>query len=413
MAFKVIMPKLGLTMQEGTIIKWFKSEGEPVHQGEQLYEFETDKAVMQVEAKADGVVGKILAGEGVTAPVGGTVAWIVAPGEEVPEEVPEKVPDEVFDSKASDSVVAAPSAETGGRERGERLKASPVARRLAGEAGLDLTAVQGTGPGGRITKRDVEQALARAKESPPPAATSAVVVEEPTAPSGVAIPLTGLRAVIARRVAESAHTTAPVTLTTEVDAGELVAVREKLKAEEERDESESEEVSYNDLVIMIVARALRAFPFMNARLQGETIEQLAEINVGLAVDTERGLVVPVIRNADRKSLLQITQERRDLVERAHAGKATPDDLTGGTFTLTNLGMYSVDTFTPLINLPETAVMGVGRIAERPLVHQGQIVARPTLWLSLTFDHRLVDGAPAARFLQHIGRLIEQPYLCLI
>jgi len=290
-------------------------------------------------------------------------------------------------------------AEAGGREGGERVKASPVARRLAEEAGLDLTTVQGTGPGGRITKKDVDEALARMRELAP---ISEVAVEGRT----VLIPLTGLRAVIARRMAESAHSTAPVTLTTEVDAGELVAAREILRAE-------IEGISYDDLLIMIVARALRAFPFMNARLQGETIEQLTEINVGLAVDAEHGLVVPVIRNADRKPLRRIAQERRELVERACAGKATPDDLTGGTFTVTNLGMYSVDTFTPIISLPETAVMGVGRIAERPLVRQGQIVARSTVWVSLTFDHRLVDGAPAARFLQHIGRLIEQPYLCLL
>ncbi len=207
-------------------------------------------------------------------------------------------------------------------------------------------------------------------------------------------------------MAESAHTTAAVTLTTEVDAGELVALRETLRAE-------IEGVSYNDLFILIVARALRAFPFMNARLQGEAIEQLTEVHVGLTVEAERGLVVPVIRHADRKSLRQIAQERRELVEQARVGQATPDDLTGSTFTLTNLGMYGVDAFTPLINLPETAVLGVGRIAERPVVRQGQMVARPTLWLSLTFDHRLVDGAPAARFLQHIGRLVEQPYLCLL
>jgi len=399
MAFKVIMPKLGLTMTEGTIIKWFKAEGELVRQGEQLYEFETDKAVMQVEAKVDGVLGKVLAGEGVAVPIGGTVAWIVAPREEVPQEAPEKVPEEVCDSKAPVLVVTAPLAEAGGREGGERVKASPVARRLAEEAGLDLTTVQGTGPGGRITKRDVDEALARMREL---AAISEVAVEGRT----VLIPLTGLRAVIARRMAESAHSTAPVTLTTEVDAGELVAAREILRAE-------IEGISYDDLFIMIVALALRAFPFMNARLQGETIEQLTEINVGLAVDAEHGLVVPVIRNADSKPLRRIAQERRELVERACAGKATPDDLTGGTFTVTNLGMYSVDTFTPIISLPETAVMGVGRIAERPLVRQGQIVARYTVWVSLTFDHRLVDGAPAARFLQHIGRLIEQPYLCLL
>jgi len=388
MAFKVIMPQLGLTMTEGTIIQWFKAEGDPVRQGEQLYEFETDKAVMQVEAQADGVLGKVLVGEGVAVSIGGTVAWIVAPGEEIPEEIAE----EVSCPKAPVPVVMAPPAEAEGR--GERVRASPVARRLAEEAELDLATVQGTGPGGRITKEDVEQALAQMKGPPPPAAVA------------VGVPLTGLRAVIARRMAESAHTTAAVTLTTEVDAGELVALRETLRAE-------IEGVSYNDLFILIVARALRAFPFMNARLQGEAIEQLTEVHVGLTVEAERGLVVPVIRHADRKSLRQIAQERRELVEQARVGQATPDDLTGSTFTLTNLGMYGVDAFTPLINLPETAVLGVGRIAERPVVRQGQMVARPTLWLSLTFDHRLVDGAPAARFLQHIGRLVEQPYLCLL
>jgi pyruvate dehydrogenase E2 component (dihydrolipoamide acetyltransferase) len=228
--------------------------------------------------------------------------------------------------------------------------------------------------------------------------------------------MTGVRGVVARRMYESHQVTAPVTLTTEVDATAFVAVREQLKAK--LADLLGFNIGYNDLMIKVSAHALREMPYMNARLDSAgaptegVIRQLQDIHVALAVDTERGLLVPVVRDADRKGVADIGREVRALVDRARQGKAAPDELTGSTFTITNLGMHEIDAFTPIINLPEAAILGVGRIKARPVVVDGQIVVGQMLWLSLTFDHRLVDGAPAARFLQRIKQLVEAPYLLL-
>jgi pyruvate dehydrogenase E2 component (dihydrolipoamide acetyltransferase) len=324
-------------------------------------------------------------------------------------------------------------------------KATPVARRLAEQAGLDLRTVEGTGTAGRITKEDVEAALAKVATvlAPPeiipvvrPAAPPVVSPVEPLVVSPVEplvvspveplvvspveplppavsvtkVPMSGVRGVIARRMAESHQTTAPVTLTTEADATAFVEARERLKSRLAGELGFN--IGYNDLLIKLVARALREFAYMNARLAGDTIEQLRDVHVALAVDTDRGLLVPVIRDADRKRLAEVARELREVVERAREGKALPDELTGSTFTITNLGMHEIDAFTPIINLPEAAILGVGRIKPRPAVVDDQIVIRQMMWLSLTFDHRLVDGAPAARFLQRIKQFVEEPYLLL-
>ena len=224
------------------------------------------------------------------------------------------------------------------------------------------------------------------------------------------MPLSGLRGIIAERMAFSAHTAARVTLVTEVDATAFVEARTRLK------EAVSEEwgfaPGYTDLLVLIVARALREYPYMNARLNGEVIEQLAQINVGVAVDAERGLLVPVLRNADQMGLRELGTRFRDVVGRAREGKSTLDELSGGTFTITNLGMFDVDAFTPVMNPPELAILGVGRIQPKPVVYEGEVAVRQMVTLSLAFDHRLVDGAPAARFLQRIKRVMENPYLML-
>jgi pyruvate dehydrogenase E2 component (dihydrolipoamide acetyltransferase) len=286
-----------------------------------------------------------------------------------------------------------------------RPKATPVAQKMAAEAGLDLGELAGTGPGGKITKEDVERALKAPTAplpAPPPSLPEAEVLER--------VPLKGVRGIIAERMATSVHTSARVTLMMEVDATHFVDMRERLKARVTEEWGFTP--GYNDLLAKIVATALRKFPTMNARLAADAIEVLAPVNMGMAVDTERGLLVPVIRNADKKSLRQFGAEFRQLAEGAHTGRISPDDLTGGTFTITNLGMYDVDAFTPVINLPEAAILGVGRIAEKAVVRDGEIVARHMWTLSLVFDHRLVDGAPAARFLGYIKDLIEEPYLWL-
>jgi pyruvate dehydrogenase E2 component (dihydrolipoamide acetyltransferase) len=285
--------------------------------------------------------------------------------------------------------------------------ATPVAVRTAEALGVDLRTVEAGGPGERITKADVlsmAQALPAEEAEMPVAFPEELVAER--------VPMSGVRRVIAERMAASHHQTADVTLVTEADATDFVHTREQLKV------SVAEEwgfgPGYNDLLGLIVARALREFPYMNARLSedGETIERLPAVNLGMAVDTERGLLVPVIRNAEQKGLRAFGTDLRELVERARVGRSLPDDLSGGTFTITNLGMYDVDAFTPIINLPEAGILGVGRIQPKPVVKDGEIVVRKMWTLSLTFDHRLVDGAPAARFLQRIRQLVENPSLLL-
>ena len=459
MITEVILPKLGQTMEEGAIVEWVKQEGDAVQRGDVLFTVESDKATLEVEATKRGYLRKILvpAGElvAVLSPVGlitksidedissygaeggsdaartERAADLVAVDSEV---LPEE--DELTSRPSGERIFASPRARRAARDESIELaqivgtgpngriverdvlayvesqpRVSPVARRLADSLGVALDTVAGTGPGGRIVKSDVERAAVAAApiqvtpEMPQPPATVPQVEETP---------LSGIRAVIARRMYESHQTTAPVTLTMEVDATELVEVRERLKAQ--LADQLAFNIGYNDLLIVIAARALRELPYMNVRLVGDAasgaIQRRSQIDVALAVDTDRGLLVPVVRNADRKGLAEVAVDLRALIERVRDGSASPDDLTGSTFTITNLGMFEVDAFTPIINLPEAAILGVGRIKPQPIVAGGEICVRKMMWLSLTFDHRLVDGAPAARFLQRIKTLIEEPMLLL-
>jgi pyruvate dehydrogenase E2 component (dihydrolipoamide acetyltransferase) len=310
-------------------------------------------------------------------------------------------------------------------------KATPVAQRMAAVEGVDLRGVSGTGPGGKIVKEDVERTLkpaetASAAVGAAPIVTAALPVAAApladatienqklkiTNPAEVVerIPFKGVRAIIAERMGASVHTTARVTLMMEVDATEFVAARTRLKERVEKEWGFAP--GYNDLLAKIVVTALRQFPYMNARLASDAIEIMGHVNLGMAVDTERGLLVPVVRYAETKNLRQFGTEFRELVERARKGRSLPDDISGGTFTITNLGMYDVDAFTPVINLPEAAILGVGRIAPKPAVHGNAVEIRQMMALSLAFDHRLVDGAPAARFMQSIKQMVEEPYLLL-
>lgn len=394
MAERVQMPQLGATMTEGRLVKWLVEEGQPVHKGQPIAEIETDKIVAQVEAPADGLLARVVAQPDEMVEVTGLLGWVAAPGEEVPPAEVEARPAKVK------TAVGAPARELRLPKAGERIRASPRARRLAGEMGVDLRQVRGSGPQGRITGEDVEAYAAKVRKvkAPPPA---------PEMPVREVIPLSGVRALIAQRMVESAQTTAAVTLFAQADATELVRLRAEVG------EALESPVSYDALFIKIAAHALREFPYMNVRLTEAGIQRLEEIHVGFALDTEQGLLAPVIRDADRKGLRLIAQEVRELVERARTGALSPDDLAGGTFTLTNLGMYGVECFTPIINLPQCAMLGIGHIVPRPGVADGELAVRQVVWLSLTFDHRLVDGAPAARFLQRIAWLVEEPRLLLV
>jgi pyruvate dehydrogenase E2 component (dihydrolipoamide acetyltransferase) len=455
MATKVTLPKLGQTMEEGTIVAWLKKEGDAVAKGDELFNVESDKAVLPVEAKTKGILRKILVPEGGKIPVLAPVAIIGEANEDISSLLADQVqgPSGVA---AAATAAPAPTAEAPAPaaavtpaapiER-DRLIASPRARRVAAEEGADLAYVAGSGPEGRIIEKDVRGYLGSQPAATPLARqvaqelgvplgqvsatggriTAAQVREAATssAPAPVAaaapapallpavgeiVPMKGVRAIIAERMATSDHTTAPVTLQSLVDATELVALRTRLK--EALAKELGFDVGYNDIIALIVARCLAEYPYMNVRLEAAGIRHLPEVNVGLAVDSERGLLVPVIHGADKMGIKELAKKFRELVARAREGKSGPDDLTGGTFTITNLGMFGVDTFTPIINLPECAILGVGRIRPEAAVVGGQIVVRQHMWLSLTFDHRLVDGGPAARFLQGIMRYLESPYLLL-
>jgi pyruvate dehydrogenase E2 component (dihydrolipoamide acetyltransferase) len=295
---------------------------------------------------------------------------------------------------------------------------SPLARRLAAELGVDADALAARLPGGRIERADIEAEaerlqVERLKVSAPAAPAMPLAPTVPSAPpalGGTAIPITTVRRTIADRMATSAHTVAPVTLTTEADATELVRLRKQLK-----DDGTQPVPSYNDLLAKLCGQALLEHPMVNARFDGETIVQAATANIGVAVDTDRGLLVPVLRDVQTKTLRQVARESVELIEKARTGRITVQELQGGTFTITNLGMYEIDAFTPIINLPECAILGVGRIVPKQIVVDAEaerVAIRHMMFLSLTFDHRLVDGAPAARFLQRVKQYVEKPYLWL-
>ena len=451
MSTDFFIPKLGQTVEEVRIAGWLANDGAKVENGQVIIEVETDKAIFSVEANADGILHRGPYNDGDMVPVVTTVAIIgtpddrfaaqgqaetvAAPAEPPGAQTAAPVEMQVAGSGAPAPVetvgklFASPRARkaagnkvdlskvipTGGG--GVRVveqdvlaylsqlpKATPVARKMAAKTEVRLEEIQGTGPGGRIMKSDVERTLQAAAPAQVPAAIP------PAAESDVLerIPLSGVRGIIAERMGASVHTTARVTLVMEIDATELVAMRERIKARVSEEWGYAP--GYNDLLAKITAAALRKFPYMNARLTSQAIELMKPINIGMATDTERGLLVPVIRNVDQKSLRQFGQEFRSLIDRARNRKSLPDDLTGGTFTITSLGAFGVDAFTPVINLPEAAILGIGRVAPKVVPVKGEVVIRSMITLSLVFDHRLVDGAPAARFLGYIRELIEEPYL---
>lgn len=386
MPIEVVMPKLGLNMSEGRLLEWLRKEGDPVQRGDPLFVVETDKVTTESEAQVSGVLGKILVPAGDTVPVRTVVTHILAEGE------------------GEDMLSRAPVVEMPGIEGpvvtkvqmpalgGGKALASPVAKRMAKEHGIDLASVKGSGPDGRIVQEDIERVLKGRQEAPAQLS------------SEMMLPVDGVRAVIARRMAGSLASTAPVTLQSETDVSELVAFRERLRVNTQNGDQLP---GYNAIFMWLVAQALREHPMLNATQVGEFIKIQTQINIGLAVDTLAGLMVVVVREADKKSIQQIHAELHKLVERALERKSLQEDLEGGTFTITNLGPFGVDGFTPIINPPEMAILGIGRIAEKLVIREGKVTQRHISTLSLTFDHRLVDGAPAGRFLQTIAGLIAE------
>ncbi len=409
MAVEVRLPQLAASMADGVISKWLKNVGETVRKGESLFEVESDKVTTEVESPADGVLRRIQVPEGQKVEVGSVLAIIGSPDEIIPETNGGGTAAATAASSGSVAVATTPVQAT---SQATKVFVTPRARKVAEELGVDVNRVKGTGPGGRILERDVLAAAASiqaAPAAPPP--TPSAPPAAPAAVPGTVVPLTGIRRTIAERMTRSQQTVAEVTITAEVDVGEIVKLREQVNGEWQQ--QHGIKVSYTDVIIRAAARALREHPEVNASFAEDGIHLHSEINIGVAVALDTGLIVPVIRHADQKSLLEIAQSSRDLAERARQNRLTRDDVSGGTFTISNLGMYGVEAFTPIINLPECAILGVGQVAERAVVRNGQIVIRPTMWLSLTFDHRIVDGAPAARFLARIRQLLESPYLLFV
>lgn len=400
MAVEAVMPKFGLTMTEGTIQKWFKAEGDAIQAGEPLFEVETEKVLYEVESPATGTVAKLLYPLEAVVPVGLPVAVIAEAGENVAE-VAAKYNGGA--PKAVAAVAVAPSAKAepaplppsaSGRREGAPV--TPAARKLAQEHNIDLARVVGTGPGGRVTREDVEKAISETAKAPAPTPTPTPAPTPAAAPAASA-PLRGMRKVIAERMHKSLQSTAQLTLTTEVDVTQLIDRRQEVQREFN--------ATYTDFIIQACAHALKQHPRMNAALDGDTLKTQEQINVGVAVALDEGLIVPVIHNADKKPLKEIAQEAHSLAEKARAGKLTLEEVSGGTFTVSNLGMFGVDVFTPILNTPQTGILGVGRIVEKPVIYRGEIAKRSMMVLSLTFDHRVIDGAPAGAFLQTVADLL--------
>ncbi len=413
---EIVMPRLSDSMEEGTILQWMKQVGDEVAIGEELVEIETDKANMAYEADVAGTLTEVLAQEGDTLPIGSPIAKI-GDGAESPTETSSPT-DTPAGLSAGDS--HPPPNPTGGTpasaspagvsvgDGDERVKASPLARRTAKEAGVDLSGIEGTGPGRRIVKADVEGTLASLPAPPVPEQAPA----EPAPPAAETAKgqttygeLSKLQQVVARRMSESKATAPHFYLEAEIDMSQAVAARERLKAMA----AEGEVVpSFNDMVVKACALALREHPRVNGAYKDGRFELYSRVNVGVAVAAQDALVVPTIFDADRKGLRQIAEDSRSVAAKVRDGSITPPELSGGTFTVSNLGMYGIDNFSAVINSPQAAILAVGAIKERPVARDGEITTAQMLGVTLACDHRILYGAPAAEFLARIRALLEVP-----
>jgi pyruvate dehydrogenase E2 component (dihydrolipoamide acetyltransferase) len=439
MSTKVVMEALSPTMEEGRLVEWKKQEGDAVAVGDVLAEVETDKAVMELVARAGGTLLKQVIAAGTTVPVSDLVAVIGEPGEDLsdvgaPPKKPapkatkteEQATQPAPDRSRPSSMPAAPPAEAVTEGNGQqpaprpaaqaparvapsggRVKASPLARRMAAERGIDLASVSGSGPEGRVVARDLEVAVARPPAAPAAAAPAArtPVPAAPRIPTGIPfadVPLTQIRKTIARRLTQSIGPIPTFYLTTEVDMERAAEARDALLA------AGGEKVSFNDIIIKATAMALKRHPECNAWWQDDHIRYWNEVHVSMAVAIEDGLITPVIRHTDLKSLREIAAESRDLAGRARERKLKPEEYTGGTFSVSNLGMLDIDEFTAVINPPETGILAVGRMVQQPVVYEGAVAIRRRMRLTMSCDHRVIDGATGARFLQTLKGMLENP-----
>jgi len=421
MITKVHMEALSPTMEEGQLVKWHKAEGDEVASGDIMAEIETDKATMELVARGEGILRRIILQEGGTAPVGEVIAVIAGAEEDISEvagAAADSAPAPAAAAPKRGKVAAAPSegaaapattvATTAGPagppgEDGGRVKASPLARRLASDLGVDLARVQGSGPGGRIVKRDVEAA----RETALAPAAAAYAVDESEYQD---IPVSQLRKTIARRLAESIGPVPHFFLTIDVDMSRVIQARQSLNVLLEKS---GEKVSINDILLKAVAGALHAHPECNAQWHGTTIRRFNAVHLGVAVAIEDGLITPVVRDAHRKGIAQIGREVRELAGRAREKKLQPDEYTGSTFSVSNLGMFGIHEFTAIINPPEAGILAVGGIEDTPVAVDGQVVVRPRMRITMSCDHRVIDGAQGSRFLATLKGMLEEPTAILL
>ena len=448
MATEVLMPKLGLTMTEGTIDAWKKNVGDTVQKGEILFSVETDKLTNDVEAEADGVLLKILVPAGETVACKTLIGWLGAAGEAVPDgagSAPAQEASSAAPAAAASGAAAAPAAAGAVHAAGEYVPATPYAKKLAKEKGFDLTAIPATGYKGVVVARDVLGFTPAAAAPAAPAVKASPLAEKVAADLGIDLkdvkaahgrvlaedllryiaetrekkdageasaaereevkPMSGMRKAIAKNMQNSHMTSPTVTFNLGIDMTEMKRYREQLKAKEIK-------VSYTDLLVKFVAKALTEFPLLNCSVEDNKIIYKHYINMGVAVALDNGLVVPNIVDADKKSLTEISAEVKEMAKQAREGKLPPEKLRGGTFTITNLGMYGIESFSPIINQPEVAILGVNTMEDKVVVRNGEMCILPIMNLSLTADHRVVDGSVAAQFLQRVKSLMENPALIL-
>ena len=406
MPVEIVMPKLGLTMTEGLIVEWRKKEGDPVKKGDILFVLETEKVTYEVEAPEDGTIGKILVKEQETVPVGAIVAYLLKPGESAaaitatPAAAPRAEAASPAPAAAS-AAAAAPAAPAGGR-----VKASPLARKVAREYGIDLAAVAGTGPGGRVLRQDVEKAKAAGIQKPAAAAPASAA---PAAEEKL-VPFTGMRRTIAKKMLQSKVESAQTYMSNTVDASKLQQYREALLPFVEK--KYGVRLTITDLMMKVTAAALREHPVVNTRWTDKGILYLPEVHMGMAMALDEGLIVPVIKSINAKSLGQIAVDRTALIKKGKTNSFLPDDIKGSTFTLSAMGMFGIEQFTAIINQPENAILGVAAIIDKPVVVKGQIVIRPMMNVNLSYDHRTIDGAEAGKFMQTLKAFIEDPVMIL-
>lgn len=414
MAFEIKMPQLGLTMEEGTVAQWLKQEGDTVAKGDVLLEITTDKLTSEIESEADGVLLKIVAKEGEDVPVKGLLGYIGEAGETVGDAAPAAAP--AAAAAPAEVPVAAPAPAPAAKADGSRIRISPLARKTAAKLGVDYQNLAGSGPSGRIVQKDILAAAEAAKQQPAPVAEAPAAAPAPAAKSGElelmdgdeVVKLAGMRKVVAERMAKSAREIPTVTQNVKIDVTKLVAFRKQIN------ETSGQKFSMNDFILKAVANALRANPHILVSIDGNQIIKRAHVNLGMAVALDDGLIVPVIRDADKLSLSQISATAKDLAVRARENKLAMDEYKGSTFTISNLGMFGVETFDPIINQPDAGILGVCAVQdELDMDEEGKIFKKQVMRISFTFDHRPIDGAVAAKFELAIKELLEDPMRILL